>query len=361
VQLGCLWTAAIGAELPFHATYNDSTWKCNQGFFRTTPSDSRLATCKRCSSNILNASHCPSDTAFIECTPLRDAECLPCGPLPSNAWVYAPDRHDCRTIECNEGYFNNTLASPSVCSPCASGSYCSKGERKLCGDNLTTLSTEEASPLGCIPEKIEAAWQFQLIFYFSLTVSQESAIAFCATPKDLISGWLNYGKLIDCTGSSSQTDDNMAYYDGMIKCILITSQRYAEEHMNWLYTETERRKSQLIKFAQTCIERDDISSWTVYIAGSRPDFFLTNVSNAVDGKSSARVPIDAPEFTTRFHVYWGGDGHDIAAFVTAIAVLTSGLCASIGLLAVGIVLRFRRKRLRNATHTMQMSYVRGLL
>lgn len=351
-------------ELPFHATYinaTTSTWRCNAGFFKTVPKDPLLATCKRCSSNILNATSCPADTAFIPCTPFQDAGCLPCDPLLTDAWIYAADRHDCSTKECNNGFYNDTAS----CLPCSIGSYCVKGERRACGENLTTLSTQESSPLSCIPSNKDAAWQIQVTFYF-LTLTLDSSrenLAFCPLKTALISGWLTYGKLVDCTAATQADDDDifLTSFDGKMNCIVITTKKYADEYLQWLDQEIEERNTQLIEFTQGCIQRNDIASWTLHLSSNPPDYFSSNISSSLNMLYSNKAPMDVPQLASSLHVHWGNSGHDVVIFVTAITIMICGICVSICLLITGFVLRFRRRKQRNTTHKIQMFFFKNTL
>jgi len=145
-------------ELPFHANFaNDSStvWECNRGYFRTSPTNPLLATCKKCLP--LTEIECPSDFTFMNCTSTDDARCIPCKPLQNIAWRYMPNKHDCSTLECNIGYYNDSES----CYSCPVGSYCANGNIFSCGDELTTFSTETFSPLGCVPTTITSAWQIE--------------------------------------------------------------------------------------------------------------------------------------------------------------------------------------------------------
>lgn len=347
-------------ELPFHANYlNGSTseWECNQGYFKTYPTNPMLSTCKKCSP--FNETSCPSDTAFIKCTHLHDSKCSSCKPLIDNdAWIYSPQTHDCSSVECNAGYFNDS----GSCSPCPIGSYCVRGLRSRCGNELTTFSIKTSSSLGCTPTVISAAWQIQIIFYFD-TLSSINKIDFCSSPKnDLIAVWLRYGRLVDCVGM--QVGDETTFlesYTAQISCRILVSKQYTAEYMVWLTDEVEKHKPTIVAELQKCINSADISSWEVQILTLSPDTFYYNLTSSSSQEVNEVLP--PPRDSPNFAVIGSGffKGQDIAIFVFSMSILTCSISLSICFIITGFILRFRRKNQRSTTHANQMAQITALV
>lgn len=341
LQVCILMDLSESAELPFHATpRGNGSWECNTGFFRTTPINPLSATCKRCS--FFNQTVCPSETAFSNCTSLADSVCKPCGTLP-NAWVYIPDKHDCESKKCKNGFYASN--DTTQCLSCPVGSYCFNSTQYLCGDNLTTLSVEESNVFECIPSEKKAAWQIQITFFFSLLDTvQNNDVQFCLRKKDLLSTWLRYGRLIDCEGVQGED------YDGGVNCIIVIAKTYATEYMQWLNAEIINRQEQLIAFMQKCIGDRAISLWNVRILAMEPLSIYysgggTSFNNTISGEAFAVAsPLDVPDIRSSIYNLWGGHGQDIAFFLIAVTILTFSTCISITLLITGFILKWRRGR-----------------
>jgi hypothetical protein len=330
------------AEKPFQATsLNESMWECNNGFYRTTPTKLWLATCKKCLS--LNITDCSDDSYLLECSPYHDVECIPCPPL-LNYLTYTPNKHDCNTTQCKDGYYQNTY---SLCIPCPSGSYCSGGQMFSCGKDLITLSEEETSQLGCVPTKSSAAWQIQITLYFSLVDSGGKALNFCLNKKDIFTGWLHYGRLIDCNGQKTSLTDE---YDGEMSCIILIAKEYTDDYIQWLDTEIQIQKSKMIKFIQMCIANREISYWSTRTMSMEPEtayYFRgnTTTTNTLINNTwsyDIGIPKEYPDITSTIRYYWGANGKDIANFVFAITLLSFSSCISIFLLIAGFILRCRK-------------------
>ena len=343
-------------ELPFHANFvNDSStvWECKQGYFRTSPTNPLLATCKKCLP--LTKADCPSESTFMNCTSAHDAICKSCKPLQHNdniAWRYMPNKHDCSTLECNIGYYNDSES----CYSCPVGSYCVDGRNFSCGNELTTFSTETFSLLGCIPTSIASAWQIQFIFYFDILSSKDNII-FCPSLENvLIMPWLRYGRLVDCTG----TQDNLLLesYSTKISCRILISRQYTTEYMIWLTEEIEKQTPQIITTTEKCINGMDISSWDVQFLTLSPDSLYYNMTNT-QGNEILPPPKNSPDFVlTNSRI---AKGNEIATFIFTISILTCSISLSICFIIVGLILRFRRKQQRATTHTNHMEQIVRLL
>jgi hypothetical protein len=331
-------------ELPFHATpLEDGSWECNSGFFRTFPSNPSLATCKRCS--FFNQTVCPIDSRFENCTSLTDSVCQKCPILP-NHWVYIPDKHDCASKKCNYGfYFSNDTTQ---CLPCPMNSYCFDSTLYHCGENLTTLTSEQSSVFECIPANQNLAWQIQITFFFSLVNSDD--VHSCPKKRDILSSWLRYGRLIDCEEASQEEG-----YNGGVNCILIIAKPYATEYMQWLNAEIINRKEQLISFMQKCIGDRAISHWDVRILAMEPltiyysggNSIMNNKNNISSDTFSIASPLDVPTIQSSIYSFWGAQGQDIAFFLLAVSILSFSTCISISLLVAGFIIRWRRRRINN--------------
>lgn len=353
-------TTSVDTNIPFHATaINDGSWVCKQGFFKTKPQNPLLATCRRCS--LVSIDDCPANSFFIECTPLHDAGCQIC-PTPTNnnnllphAWTYTPEKHDCVTMQCKNGFFNDS--NSITCLPCPIGSYCLSGAQIQCGENLTTLSQEESSPLACAPTHRDAAWQIQITFYFSLQVSDSTYVfSYCPQIKDLVLEWLLFGKLIECSGSKKED----VSLDGEINCIIIIARRFTTDYIQWLYKEIVSRSMQLMAFTRQCIainDKDKITGWDARIQSMEPEtvyyFFPSNRNTTMQmiNSSTSDVnslvmmtvpPAEYPQITSKMSSLWGSFGHDIALFTLSITLFIFSLCVSIFFLLTGIILRYRR-------------------
>ena len=330
------------AEKPFHATFlNESAWECNSGFYRTIPAKSWLATCKKCLP--LNSTDCSDNSYLLKCSPYNDAECMPC-PLLFNFLTYTPNKHDCNTTQCKDGYYQDIS---SLCVPCTSGSYCFGGQRFACGEDLITLSEQETSQFGCVPTKSSSAWQIQITFYFSLMDTGWATLNFCLHKKEIFAGWLHYGRLIDCNGQKTSLTDE---YDGEMSCIILIAKEYTDDYIQWLDTEIQLQKSQMIKFTQECIANREISYWNTRIVPMEPEtayYYRGNTSNnTLNNALSYDIgsPKEYPDITTTIRYYWGAKGQDIANFVFAITLLIFSTCISIFLLITGFIIRCRKKK-----------------
>ena len=81
---------------PFHSIPTSGvSWTCQDGFYKTQPLlHKELATCRQCSN--LTLQQCSASDLYIACSPLTDAQCVPCPPLPWPNISYAPGFHDCQ-------------------------------------------------------------------------------------------------------------------------------------------------------------------------------------------------------------------------------------------------------------------------
>jgi hypothetical protein len=349
------------SELPYHAfKKNNETWECNSGFYKTSPKISFLSTCKRCSS--INTTQCPNNALLVPCTLNNDAFCSQCDDLPTTR-VYTPNTHDCLTIRCHDGFFNDSLSSE--CISCPMGSYCLNGEKKECGDRHVTLSVEEISPLSCIPLQKNDTWQIQLTFFFSLrylSLSTET-ISFCPYKREMVSAWLKYGKIIECIGKIASTNE----YDGEIKCVILTSRLYTIDYMQWLDNEFNTRLALIYQFLQFCLQRNDIYSLNIRLLSSASNMLYdTNTSSQNKSQITSddivvHPPIHTPELSISNKKIWGSVGSDIGVYIFSVTILFCSICMSVIIISTGFILRIRKNEIKNKIHLNQKTLIRGIL
>jgi hypothetical protein len=353
------------AELPLHATLlhnnnHNASWVCNSGFFKTFPADLHLSTCKRCTP--LNASQCSRDSFFVACGPERDAHCGQCNPLPQG-WEYTPNIHDCQSRQCALGYFVTTpdASTPTsvACTPCPVGSFCDNHVSKEdCGEGLSTLREEESSPLSCIPMQPSLMQEIHVTLTFSIP-SLSANHVFCPRINDLLSTWLLFGRLVECTVTRHQASG------ADIDCIILIAERYIQEYLLWLYSMLEMQEGWMKSFLLSCVQKQDASmaSWDIKVsdlpARSNPLLYyytLPNssayylVNNVSKGSSSTvnlqqnRTGLVAPPHIFHHALHWGNHAHDVAHFILAAAILGCSTCLAIAIMISGIIIRNRKQR-----------------
>jgi hypothetical protein len=350
-------SSKIFNDIPYHATPINALgeWECNVGYYKTLPKNLLYSTCRKCSE--ITWADCPDDTSFDPCTPIHDATCVKCPPLPDTQ-VYTPNTHDCLLKRCQNGFYNTS--SSLDCTPCPLHSYCFDGGRSECGDRLITLAPQETSPLNCIPLQDTDTWQIQLTFFFSIQSYSNEIISFCMYKREMMSAWLKYGNLIECSGNTIKNGD----YDGEINCVILTTKRYAIDYMQWLDNEIEINRDLIVGFIQYCIEHDDISAFNIRILSNEPDSIYLNKNNTVRHSSMDDMviapPLESPEFNKIIGKKHWNNG-SVATFVFTVSLLSVSICFSISLLITGICLRIRKKENQKNIFLHQKSKIKALV
>lgn len=402
--------------VPFHAVplnvlsssssnpSNHTTWICNQGFYKTAPPNPVLSTCKKCL--IVSQENCSHSSKLRECTPLWDAACEECPALPSY-WIYTPNMHDCKTKQCNSGYFNHSSPSNSNssttsktslsatpqaalgqkeidCWPCPFGSYCQNSIARECGTGLITFTQGSTNPLQCVPSTFESVQQVQITIFF--TVQSDSNVllfAFCPHKDKVVSTWLQYGRVIECSSSQGANEDNVGEFQ--IDCILFSTQTFLQQFLVWLYNEVEIRGDWMKGFVRDCISQEQekiITSWYIRILDmptnpiyaslfSGNSTFFTDNNNNSSSSSNEILNQKINQTDTLFNTFaprlfrivakWGTRGRDIVNFVLVLIFLSSAMCISIFFLITGIILRMRKGWKLRSVHEVQLMQIKKQL
>ncbi len=367
---------AIALDIPFHAVVsstNHTSWICKQGFYKTMPANPLLSTCKKCSS--FGSSNCSQDSRPVECTPLRDAACEVCPALPSG-WIYTPNVHDCKTKQCDAGYFNKSSID---CLPCPFGSYCQNGIATECGKGLITFTQATVSPLQCVAIEFDAVQQIQITLFFTIQYDSSflSSFTFCPKREQVISSWMQYGRLLECSTVQGANSDNLNEFQ--INCVIFSSKAFFRQFIVWLYEAIEIQNDWMKDFIGKCISQEQgkiITSWYIRILDMPTDtmyasLFNSNSSTVSLGSSISiensllnNKTINPSSYAPRLYRIipkWGKSGQDIATLVFVLCALGSAMCISIFLLISGAILRLRKGWKLKAMHELQTTQIKNTL
>lgn len=160
---------------------------------------------------------------------------------------------------------------------------------------------------------------------------------FCSTKNTLLSRWLSYGRLIDCTATKGPNSGDMV-------CIILIAKRFTAPYLAWFYKEITIQTQWMKTFLVGCIQQPEavISAWDISVSDKASGDSL--MMYTITENSTAKKRGNTSVALIKTGPPWGSQSQDVAFFLFTVIMLGSAMCMSIALLMVGIILRIRKRR-----------------